>query len=157
MREYICEEKVKLYRDKMTKLHSSVCVLPINKDGNIIVLYKCNLSSGKIEVELPTADIEYNERPVDAAKRALLYEIGCSAEKINLLEIHNSQNSIIKVVYLFSAVNVSNEKKECIFKLDNDIKIVTPNELVELVKKGQFIQPVGIKTFTKFYLKNDKF
>jgi len=153
MRECMYEEKVKTYKDKMTKFLSSVCVLPIDKDGNIVVIYKCNLPLGKVQVELPMADVEYGEKPEDAARRALLYEIGYSVEKVKLLEIYNSQNSIIKVVYLFSAVNVTDEKNEYIFKLDNDIKIVTPNRLLELIENGQFAQPACIKAVTKFYLK----
>ena len=63
----------------------TVAVLPIHKDGSIIIERQFRAAVGKHIYELPAGHIDKGERPLHAAKRELEEETGLHASRIRLL------------------------------------------------------------------------
>ena len=152
MREYIIEEKCKLMEGQLLECHTKVLVLALDSDGNIIVVSAYQHLKDEWTLELPSGDLLYREQAKDASIRVLLTETGLYAEKLESLGIYNPKSSVIDVIYLFVATDLTNIRSHLQFVFDNRVLRMSPNQLAEMINDGVFVQEAGIKAFTKFYL-----
>ncbi|MBN2259692.1 MAG: NUDIX domain-containing protein [Clostridiales bacterium] len=152
MKEYNVEENCDLAQKRLLECHTAVCILPIVENGDILLISKLKDLSNQWDLKLPYGDVQYKEQPQEAALRVLLGETGMYTNKIEPIGIYNSKGSIINVVYLFSATNLTDIKKNFTLVKDTHIITLSPNRFSELIREGIFNQEAGIKAFTKFYL-----
>lgn len=60
----------------------AVVILPIDPQGNILLVKQWRRAVGEILLELPAGTLEDNESPIDCAKRELQEETGFGAQKM---------------------------------------------------------------------------
>ncbi len=152
MRENYIEKKCELMEGQLLECHTKVLVLALDSDGNIIVVSAYRHLIEEWTLELPSGDMLFREQPQDAAIRVLLTETGLYAEKVESIGMYTPKSSVIDVIYLFAATDLTNIRSHLQSVFDNRVLRMSPNQLAELIKEGIFVQEEGIKAFTKFYL-----
>lgn len=152
MREYMIHEKCRVSEEEILTYHTRVLVLGIDDEGEILVLSKPTRYNDEWLLEMPSGDVLYRERPEDAAIRVLLTETGMLTDNIEPLGRYTPRGSVIDVVYLFSAVELTPIKSPIDFSYETQLIRFSPGTLGELIKEGLFRQEAGIKAFTRFYL-----
>lgn len=58
-----------------------VCIVPIDKDGNVLMVRQYRYPVGEEILEIPAGKREENEEPFETAKRELSEETGCNAAR----------------------------------------------------------------------------
>ena len=85
-----------------------VGVLPIDRDGNIILVRQFRYPVGRELLEVPAGKLEAGENPLECAKRELLEECGVAAESwTELGPIYTSPGFCDEVIWLFFAKELS--------------------------------------------------
>jgi 8-oxo-dGTP pyrophosphatase MutT (NUDIX family) len=146
------QEKCRISEEELLTYHTRVLILGIDNDGEILVLSKPTRFSDEWLLEMPCGDVLYRERPEDAAVRVLLTETGMLADNIEPLGRYMPRGSIIDVVYLFSAIDLTAIKSPINFSYETQLIRLSPGTLGDLIQEGLFQQEAGIKAFTQFYL-----
>lgn len=96
--QYIYQGKIiKVRKDKVTLLdgkstvrevvehRGGVCIVPIDEDGNVLLVRQYRYPVGREVLEIPAGKREEGEDPFDTAKRELSEETGCDAERYDFL------------------------------------------------------------------------
>jgi ADP-ribose pyrophosphatase len=60
----------------------SICVVPVDDDGNVLLVRQYRKPAGSFLLEVPAGGIEAGEAPEDAARRELQEEIGHTADSL---------------------------------------------------------------------------
>lgn len=147
--------------DVLTRNHvltkSAVVVLPITKEGKIVMVKQYRTAVGNQEtLELPAGCVEKNEDYKMTGMRELQEETGYIANDLTfLLAIHPSNGYTNETVYLYAVEGLEQQTKQ---NLDpgEEIKVVTLNkqELLQKIYSGE-IQNAATITATLFYFFND--
>lgn len=62
-----------------------VCIVPVDKDGNVLLVRQFRYPIGEEILEIPAGKREENEEPLATAVRELSEETGCTAETMDFL------------------------------------------------------------------------
>ncbi len=146
------QEKIRVSEEELLTCHTRVLILGIDDEGEVLVLSKPTRFNDERILEMPCGDVLYRERPENAAVRVLLTETGMLADNIEPLGRYTPRGSIIDVVYLFSAVDLTAIKSPINFSYETQLIKFSPGTLGDLIREGLFQQEAGIKAFTRFYL-----
>ncbi len=102
----------------------TVAVLPIHKDGSIILEWQFRPAVGKRIYELPAGHIDKGERPFAAAHRELEEETGLRASRLRLLTtIYPSPGVMDGKEYIYAAEGLEKGRAD-----------LDPDELIEVEK-----------------------
>ncbi len=127
---------VKLYRDRVLlengktaireviKHPGGVCVLPIDKNGDIYMVRQFRYPFGKVLLEIPAGKIEKGEDPLECGVRELKEEIGAVAEEI--IPIGSLSPTVAydtEVIYMYLARGLSFSSQS-----------LDPEEFIDVVK-----------------------
>lgn len=116
------ERDGKVFTKDILKRTSSVIVLPINENDEIILVSQYRDSHQKFLLETVAGHIEEGETPLESAKKELEEETGFSAKTWkHICSIHTSAN-IQDEVHIFYAENLTEGKQN--FDEDENIQIV---------------------------------
>jgi ADP-ribose pyrophosphatase len=131
----IRDRKVKSY---IIKEPNTVAVLPITKNGYILLEEQYRIAIDKKIYEIPAGHIEKNETPLQAARRELEEETGFIAKKMKfLIYFYPTPGIINKKEYLYLAEGLSKGK----ISLDKDEDIITKemrlDNALKFIKSGR--------------------
>lgn len=135
---------------------SAVVVLPITKEGKIVMVKQYRTAIGNHEtLELPAGCVEENEDHEITGIRELQEETGYIAKDLTyLLAIHPSNGYTNETVYLYAVEGLEEQRSQ---NLDpgEEIKIVTlsKSELLQKIQTGQ-IQNAATIIATLYYFFN---
>ncbi len=59
--------------------HGGVCVVPIDKNGNVYIVRQFRYAVGRVLLEIPAGKLEKGENPLEGVKRELMEETGFTA------------------------------------------------------------------------------
>ncbi len=95
--------------DREIMLHNGgVCVLPVDKDGNILLVQQYRYGASCFLLEVPAGKLEEGEDPFACAVRELSEETGCKAEKWRSLGKMNASPAIMsEIIYIYMAEDLS--------------------------------------------------
>ncbi|MBO5789804.1 MAG: NUDIX hydrolase [Clostridia bacterium] len=88
----------------------AVCVIAYNeKDGTIFAVKQYRYAQGEMLFEIPAGKLDFiGEDPLDAAKRELSEETGCTAKKWVPLGLYYGSPAILdEKIYMFAAFDLS--------------------------------------------------
>ena len=123
----------------------TVAVLPINKDGSIILERQFRPAVGKRIYELPAGHIDKGERPLHAARRELEEETGLRASRLQLLTtIYPSPGVMDGKEYIYIADGL--EKGSTNLDPDEliDVERVSMGRALGMVKSGKIMDAKSV-------------
>lgn len=84
--------------------NGGVCVVAVDDDKNVFMVRQFRYAVGKVMLEIPAGKLETGEDPLEAAKRELSEETGCSAAKWTELGImHPTPGYCSEKLYVYLA------------------------------------------------------
>jgi len=114
-----------------------VLILPIDKDGKIILIKQFRPNIGSI-YEVPAGAINKSETPLQAAKRELKEEAGFIARKWKLVSKH--LNSVYEIgfnyYFIASELTVTKNNPDSDENIDSIIK-VSPKKALQMIQNNQ--------------------
>ncbi|MBP3951083.1 NUDIX domain-containing protein [Halalkalibacter suaedae] len=82
----------------------AVAVVPITKEGKIVLVRQYRKALKKVIVEIPAGKLDENEEPEKAAKRELEEETGYLAKELKFLaSFYTSPGFADEIIYLYAA------------------------------------------------------
>ena len=103
----------------------AVVILPITENNEIIFEKQYRESIEKVSIELPAGMIEFNEEPINAARRELEEETGLIAKKIE------------KMITIYSSTGYTNEKVHIFLAKDFEkgkVHLDESEEILDIIK-----------------------
>ncbi len=117
--------------------HGAVAIVPITKDGHLILVEQWRRAIGRITLELPAGVIDPGETPEIAAQRELQEEIGKKAGSLEYLgPYYSSPGVYTEVVHLFVARDLEESQLHGEDTHEIDIKVVPYEKALKLVQDG---------------------
>lgn len=131
-------------------------IIPITKDGNILIIEQFRQGTNSITLEIPGGLIEINEEPIEAARRECIEETGYSSDKeLELLGISQPNPAFLNnKCYTYVWFDV--EKKFIQnFDENEEINVIpTPiNEVKQLIRQGKINHSIITTAFFYYFLK----
>src|SRR4030042_4689127 len=109
-------------REKVTH-PGAVGIIPVSKDGKIILVKQFRYPLGSVLLEIPAGKLGKNENSMDCARRELKEEIGAAGGKlIHLSTFYTSPGFCDEILYLYLAIDF--ERKENNLDEDEFLTIV---------------------------------
>jgi ADP-ribose pyrophosphatase len=88
--------------------HDSAAILPIDSDGNVILVRQYRHSAGRTVLEIPAGILDENEPPEVCAARELEEEIGYIAQNLTKICVYQAAIGICSgKIHLFLAKNLT--------------------------------------------------
>lgn len=130
----------------------TVCVLPIMKNGKLLLERQYRHSLDKYLYEVPAGHMNKGERPADAARRELEEETGYLAKRLtHMFNMYEAPGSHSEFLYSYLAQNL--EKTEERKEIDEIIEIVevSRQEALRMIKTNRISDAKTISSIL-FYL-----
>lgn len=90
------------------KHQGAVCVVPVTKDDEIILVEQYRYPMNKNTLEIPAGKLDRGETPEDGAKRELEEETGLKGGKLTFIgELYTSPAILTEVIYMYTATDFS--------------------------------------------------
>lgn len=70
---------------EMVKHPGGVCVVPLDKDDNVLMVRQFRYPPHKVLLEIPAGKLEYGENPEECGLRELREETGCTCDEFTFL------------------------------------------------------------------------
>lgn len=70
---------------EMVKHPGGVCVVPLDKDDNVLMVRQFRYPAQKVLLEIPAGKLEYGENPEECGLRELREETGCTCDEFTFL------------------------------------------------------------------------
>jgi ADP-ribose pyrophosphatase len=123
----------------------AVAVVPIDKNGNLLLVKQYRIAAGKDLLEIPAGGIEPGENPLDTVKRELQEEIGYLPKKITSLGgFYASPGYNTEYLYLYFASDLVPAK---LHAEDTDSIEVVPvpiKSITDYIKSGKICDSKSI-------------
>ncbi len=115
-----------------------VCVVPVDREGNVLMVRQYRKPAETDLLEVPAGGIEEGESPEEAALRELQEEIGHTAEKLELLSgFWVAPGWSTEYMYAYLATGLAPAKLAGDDDENIDVVTVPLNEAVELIEEGE--------------------
>jgi ADP-ribose pyrophosphatase len=124
-------------REKVTH-PGAVGIVPVNKNGDIILVRQYRYPVGKVIIEIPAGKLSKKESPLECARRELREEVGAIGGKlIHLSTFYTTPGFCNEILHLYIAIDFKNIEND----LDDDefLHIITVkiDDCIRLVESGE--------------------
>jgi ADP-ribose pyrophosphatase len=140
-----------------TVLPDGVIILPVTKEGKIVLVKQYKHGAGEITIELPAGTQEEGKTLEETVIEELEEEVGIKTTKDNLIPLGRAVVNPPKMRhtnYGYLARNLEFNSKQ---KLDvtEDIEVieVSPKKVLEMVKSGEISESCSVTHLMRAYLK----
>ena len=116
----------------------AVCVVPVDNDGNVVMIRQFRYPFGKVLLEIPAGKLEPNEDPLEAVKRELEEESGAVAGRIEHIgELYTTVAIFDEKIQIYLAtdltfVNAHPDQGEFL-----EVERIPLDTLVQMVMNGE--------------------
>lgn len=129
----------------------AAAVIPIDNDGNIVMVEQYRHASKQITLEIPAGTLEKNEDPLVCAKRELEEETGYKSDNIEfLIKFYSAIGFCDEIIHVYVARNLQISK----MNLDEDefvtLKKYSLNELIQKIFSGEIIDNKTISSILAY-------
>jgi ADP-ribose pyrophosphatase len=116
----------------------AVCVIPVDNDGNVIMVRQFRYPFARPLLEIPAGKLEPNEEPLSAVARELEEESGVNAEHIESLgEIYTTVAFTDEKIYAYLATGLTYKNSHPDDDEFLEIEKIHISELVRMVMDGE--------------------
>jgi ADP-ribose pyrophosphatase len=120
---------------EVVKHPGAVAVIPVTKEGKIVLVRQYRKALDKIIVEIPAGKLERGEDPLDSAKRELEEETGYKSETLEfLLSFYTSPGFADEIIHLYVTDNLEKGTSQTDEDEFLDVLEVTLTEAEQMVK-----------------------
>ncbi len=119
--------------------HGGVCVVPLTKDGNVILVRQFRYPYKEVIYEIPAGKLEKGENPYDAGLRELEEETGYRAKELHSLgKFYPTPGYCSEIISLYFADNLEKTDQNldedefldvCIFPFKKALEMVMNDEI----------------------------
>jgi len=122
----------------------AVAIVPLDEDGNTWLVGQQRYTLGQWSWELPMGGAPTDEKPLAAAQRELREETGLSATNwTELMRLHTSNSITDELGIVYLAKNLSEGQPEFEETEDLQIRKLSLNEAVQMVKDGEITDAIS--------------
>ena len=130
-------------------------ILPF--DNDLIIIEKHDRFPNGVDIEIPSGNIEADEKPIDCAIRELKEETGYVAEKItSLTKFYTSIGYSTQLVHCFTATGLKKVSEQ---KLDDDefltIEKTTFKNMLKMIQSGDIVDSITLCSVLMYAIKNN--
>lgn len=144
------------YRDDFFSLPfvDWVHIVPVFSDGRVLMIEMYRFGTECSSLEFPGGQFDPGDSPEEAAYRELLEETGYSAESLEYLGWSHPNPAIqANKCHFFKAENIKLVAKQDLEPAEDiSIRIVAPEELSLIVKKGEIIHSLALTAYLKYIM-----
>jgi len=134
--------------------NGAVVVLPLTKDGNVLLIRNRRYAVGQVLLELPAGTLEKGEDPMNCAGRELLEETGYLAGRLwPLGSFFSSPGILTEKLYAFAAYDLEQSVSALEEGEEIELHPVPMSEALEMVRTGEIQDAKTIATLFLFDLK----
>lgn len=134
--------------------NGAVVVLPLMKDGSVLLIRNRRYAVGQVLLELPAGTLEKGEDPMNCAGRELLEETGYLAGRLwPLGSFFSSPGVLTEKLYAFAAYDLEQSVSALEEGEEIELNPVSMAEALEMVRTGQIQDAKSIATLFLFDLK----
>ncbi len=131
----------------------AAAILPIDDDGNIVMVKQYRKPAEKILLEIPAGTLEEGEDPLECAKRELIEETGFAAREFTpLISFYSTPGFTTERLHIYIAKGLYEESGEMDFDEFIEIEKIPFNEALSMVLEGKIEDAktiIGILTFNE--------
>ncbi len=111
---------------------------PSGEDPQILLLYQFRHAAGGQVYEIPAGRLNQGEQPLECARRELLEETGCTAQRLEqLTTIFTTPGFTDERIHLFSATGLTQGQSEHERDEFIELKPLRLSEILEMIREGQ--------------------
>jgi ADP-ribose pyrophosphatase len=126
----------KTSKREIIKHPGAVAILPVTKDGKIILVEQYRKALERVIVEIPAGKLEAGEKPEDCAYRELEEETGYSCDNLEwLISFYTSPGFADEIVHLYLATGLNKNVNPALLDEDEFVNIIE----LSLEEAKQFI------------------
>ena len=130
----------------------AVAVLPIDNDGNIILIEQWRRSVNRIMIEIPAGLFDLGEDAATCAQRELQEEIGYLAKKLTPMGgVFVAPGLSSEYVHLFVATDLEESRLVADDSDLIDLRIVTPSQAKKMIEDGSICDAKTITAILRYF------
>ena len=117
----------------------AVCMVPVNEDGEVLMVRQFRLAAGKALLEIPAGTLEKDEVPIDCAARELEEETGFRAASIRpMFSAYLAPGYSSELIHAFLATGLSKLAAPAAQDSDENVRLeaIPLGELQRMVLRG---------------------
>ena len=116
----------------------AVCMVPVDADGNLLLVTQYRHAAGRRLLELPAGTIEYGEEPIAAVSRELQEEVDPKPGKIEPLGgFYVAPGYTTEYIHLFVCSDLEPSSLEADDDEDIEIEVRTPDQALAAIDSGE--------------------
>ncbi len=125
-----------------------VQVVAFDSEDKILTVRQFRQGEGRNSIEVPGGIIEPNETPLAAAKRELIEETGCVAERYeHLVSLNPNPAEQDNTMHCFMAFGTRTERKPVLDETENiESEVIEVSDLLRLIDQGQFFHALHVSS-----------
>jgi ADP-ribose pyrophosphatase len=142
------------YRREIVLHGGAVVMIPVDKDGNILLVKQWRRAVNRILVELPAGTLEKDEDPAECARRELQEETGYSPGKLTPLGgFFSAPGFCSEYLHLFLAEDLRESRLEADEHEYIELVSKSPEEAFQMIEQGQIQDAKSVAGITRYYLR----
>jgi ADP-ribose pyrophosphatase len=142
------------YRREIVVHPGAVVMVPVTKDGKILLVRQWRRAAGKVLLELPAGTLEEGEPPLETAGRELQEEIGYKSNKITPLGGFFSAPGIqTEYLHLYLAEDLEESQLDPDENEELDLHEMTLEEALAAVERSEIEDAKSIAGLSRYYFR----
>lgn len=142
------------YRREIVVHPGAVVMVPVTKDGTILLVRQWRRAAGKVLLELPAGTLEEGEDPLETAKRELQEEIGFRSNNITPLGGFFSAPGILtEYLHLYLAEDLVASQLDPDENEELDLHEMTLEEALAKVESGEIEDAKSICGLSRYFFR----
>lgn len=142
------------YKREIVVHPGAVVMLPVTKDGKLVLVRQWRRATGQVLLELPAGTLDEGEAPLATAGRELQEEIGYKAGRITPMGGFFSAPGILtEYLHLYLAEDLEESQLDPDENEELDICEMTLQEALEAVEKGEIEDSKSIVGLSRYYFR----
>lgn len=136
----------------------AVGVVPVNEQGEILLVRQYRYAAGKTLLEIPAGKLEPDEDPLACARRELLEETGFAASSIErLISFYSTPGFTNEILHLFLATGLTQKEQNLDKDEDIDVVPVPFEQAINLIWSGEICDAKSVAgIFAAYYREKNK-
>jgi ADP-ribose pyrophosphatase len=142
----------KTYKREVVEHGGAVVVIPVNKEGKIILERQWRNPAGRIMTELPAGTLDPGESPIDCANRELQEEIGYRAGRLTELGgFYSAPGFCSEYLWLFLAEDLQESQLDPDENEAIDVLHVTLEAALKMIEDGVIIDAKSVAGLLRYH------